>query len=138
MQLTREYSLGQWVGLGVPLLLLIGLLIMWGLHVRVRLPVKDLAIPVMGYVGVQVLCYVGMFWAGRLARRQKDYRAAIALSGVYCWSSGILVLYYGNKWGLLTADNHDYALFSVLITIAMVVIVVVAHFIVPSKESFRP
>jgi hypothetical protein len=136
--LTREYSFTQWVGLGIPLLLLIGLLIMWGLHVRLRLPITELAIPVMGYVGVQILFFVGMFWAGRLARKRNDYKAAIALGGGYCWGSGILVLYYGNKWGLLTTDNYDYALFSVLITIAVVFIAVVARFIVPSKESFRP
>jgi hypothetical protein len=110
---------------------------MGGLHVRLRLPITELAIPVMGYVGVQILFFVGMFWAGRLARKRNHYMGAIALGGGYCWGSGILVLYFGNKWGLLTTDNYDYPLFSVLLTIAVVFIAVIARFIVPSKESFR-
>lgn len=99
-----------------------------GLHVRLRLHMVELAFPVMSFVGIQSATLVGMFWAGRRARKQNDYKALIALSGIYCWSSGIFVLHYGNKWRLLNADTHDYTLFSILIMFAVVCIGVVVRF----------
>ena len=77
-----------------------------------------------------------MFWVGRLARNQNRYGPAIAMSAGYCWASGILVLHYGGKWGLLRADGNDYVLFTVLMLIAVLVIAALIRFagIVPPKN----
>jgi hypothetical protein len=58
------------------------------------------------------------------------------MSAGYCWASGILVLHYGGKWGLLRADGNDYVLFTVLMLIAVLVIAALIRFagIVPPKN----
>lgn len=92
----------------------------------------------MSYVALEIFFYVNAFWAGKLARNRNDWRAIVALGGGYGWSSVILLLYYGNKWKLLTADGHDYELFTALMVIAVIFIAVAAHFVVRAKEQPRP
>jgi hypothetical protein len=77
-----------------------------------------------------------MFWIGRLARNRNRYGPAIAMGAGYCWASGILVLHFGGKWGLLRADSHDYVPFTVLMLIAALVIAALIRFggIVPPKN----
>jgi len=117
------------MAVGIPLLLAGGLLLIVGLHLGApHLPIAELAVPVITFVGVQISTVVCAFWAGRLARNQNEYGPIVALSGGYCWASGILVLHYGGKWGLLRADSHDYVPFTVLILIAALVVFALFRF----------
>jgi Kef-type K+ transport system membrane component KefB len=136
MPLTREDSFARWFAVGVPLFLLGGLLLTIGLHVRLRLPFSVLALPVAGFVGIQIVHFMGMFWAGRLARNRNEYRPGIALGMAYCWASGIVIMHYAGKWGLIRAGSRDYVPFSVLILIAGFVIAIIVRFgnIVPRKN----
>jgi hypothetical protein len=74
MQVTVRKSLGNWLVVGLPILLLVGLLAVVGLHLGWRLSWTQLALPFALFVGLQVGTFVGMFWAGQRARNRNDFR----------------------------------------------------------------
>ena len=134
--MTSEDNFARWAGVGVPLLLCGGLLLIWGLHARLKLSVPELAGPVATFVGAQILYVIPMFLVGRRGRERNEFGPTIAMTAGYCWASGILVLHYGGKWGLLKADSRDYVPFTVLILMGTLVIAALIRFggIVPPKN----
>jgi hypothetical protein len=107
----------RWLGLGVPVLLLVGLVIAIGLHIGLARQWSELVVPVAAYVGLQVATYTCMFWARARSRTKGDYRAAVALAGFYAWGSGFWLIHYGPKWGLLhvrTDDEMGFTVFAIV------------------------
>lgn len=111
----------RWFSIGVPLVVFIGIGLTIALRLSLQLPWSKLALPVGCFVGLQVGTFVCMFWARRPARTLGDYRAAIALFGLYCGGSGWLVLHYGTKWGLLSHHSDDDVVFSIVMVVAIVI-----------------
>lgn len=112
----------RWICFGVPALVLVGIGIAAAVHIALGRSWTEIAPPVASYVVLQVGVYVCMFWARNRARTRQDYRPAIALFGAYCWGSGLLVIYYGIKWGLiLRQGTNDLVVFSVIMIVVVAV-----------------
>ena len=104
----------RWFGVGVPALVLIGVGIALGVHMGLGRSWSELGVPVGAYVAIQLVVYICMFWARNRARTRQDYGPAIALVGLYGWGAGLLLIYYGTKWGLLAnRGGNDLVAFSV-------------------------
>jgi hypothetical protein len=112
----------RWFGYGVPLVLLIGLGIAVCLHVGLGRGWSELVVPIGAYVGIQLGTYICMFWARNRARSRGDYKPAVALIGLYGWGTGLLVIYYGTKWALLTRyGGDDLEAFSVFMIVVVAI-----------------
>jgi hypothetical protein len=112
----------RWFFWGVPTLVLIGVGIAVGVHVALGRSWIELFVPVGAYVAMQVGMYLCMFWARNRARTRQDYGPAVALVGAYAWVTGLLVIYYGTRWGLI--GNHgtnDLAAFSVFMIVVVAI-----------------
>jgi hypothetical protein len=112
----------RWFGIGVPALVVIGLGIAVGLHVGLHRTWSELGFPISAYVTIQVAVYVFMFWARMRARTRNEYGPAIVLVGLYGWGAGLLIIYYGTKWGLLANHSSDDL---IVFTLFMAVVVAV-------------
>jgi len=119
---TSRGTLGNWVAVGVSLLLIVAVLVAIGLHVGGGVPWANVVIPLVMFVGLQMVIFIAMFWAGKRARSRNDFSVAIVLAGLYCWSTGLLMIHYGTKWGFLSQlDIHGNRVgFSIFIGIATV------------------
>jgi ABC-type Mn2+/Zn2+ transport system permease subunit len=112
----------QWFCFGIPALVLVGVGIGVAVHTALGRSWTELAPPVATYVALQVAVYICMFWARNRARTQQDYRPAIVLFGAYCWGSGLLVIYYGIRWGLIVSqDTDDLVAFSVIMIVVVAI-----------------
>lgn len=113
----------RWIITGLPILFLVGTLTVVVLRFGRGLSWGEVAIPVTVFAILQAAVFIAMFWAGKRAREQKDYRALTILTGLYCWSSGLLLLHYGIKWGFLAMQfgRNDFVLFSAILAAITVI-----------------
>lgn len=111
----------RWFGFGAPLLVLVGLGIAVTTRVSLARPWSELVLPISAFVGIQVGTYSCMFWARNRAKTRGEYGPAVALFGFYGWGTGLLLIYYGTKWGLLANHSSDD-----LVAFSVFMIVVVA------------
>jgi hypothetical protein len=111
----------RWFGFGVPALVLVGVGIAVGVHTALGRSWSELSLPVGAYVAIQLAVYVCMFWARNRGRTRQDYGPAIALVGLYGWGTGLLVIYYGTKWGLLADNGNDLVPFSVFMIVVVAI-----------------
>ena len=115
MSAGRE-GIARWLLVGGPLFFAAGLLGAMGFHVGLGLPWSKILGPVLIFLAFQVCGFAGMFWA----RKRPTLRVAIVVSGLYCLGSGLLIMCYGSRWGLLdwVRVPGDYVGFMLCIAIA--------------------
>ncbi len=113
----NQGSYQRWIVTGLSILFFVGTLAVVVLRFGRGLSWREVAIPVTVFVILQAAVFIGMFWAGKRAREQKDNRALTILTGLYCWSSGLLLLHYGTKWGFLAMQfgRNDFVLFTAIL-----------------------
>jgi hypothetical protein len=126
-------SFVRWVLVGVPALSAIALLAAFGFHMGLGIPTKSLAIPLILFLAWQYLFYFLMFW---LRKSFKGLRVATAVSGIYCLGAGLMVIKYGQQWGLTSAETADFD--TVAFPICVVLATAVAVLVVPRLQSVLP
>ena len=116
---------------GALLLLSLGLLGGIALHVELNLTWGRLVFPIFAFVAVQIASLGGMLWV----RKRGSARGGFSIAGLYCLASGLLVIHYGSRWGLLrNIHASDLWLFALLM---LIVTIVGAIFMPGSKTETR-
>jgi hypothetical protein len=115
-----EERFARWFGIGAPLFLLIAIAGAVVIHSGYAVPWRQLLVPISLFVGVQLGAYIAAFWAGKWIRQHGQYGPMPLLGGFYLWGTGLVIMHYGSKWGILPSDV-DYFSFSVYMTLSTVI-----------------
>lgn len=67
------------------------------LHLGRALSWRVLSIPTILFITMQIAFFAAM----SDVRRRKSLRIGVLVSGLYCLLFGLLLIYYGSRWGLL-------------------------------------
>jgi len=125
---AAKNAAGQWMGIGVPLLLGIAVAGAFALHLAAGLAWGVLVFPVSAFAVLQVACYAAMFWV----RKRGVQRIGFAISGLYLLGAGLIVIHYVSNWRLVRGvDDRDCLWFA----IAVVITTAIAAMLAPHKES---
>lgn len=96
---------------------IVGVMALFGaltLHLGRALSWRVLAIPTILFATIQIACFAAIIDV----RRRKSLRMGVLVFGLYWLLSGLIVIYYGSRWGVLTGlGNSDLWQFSACIAV---------------------
>jgi hypothetical protein len=84
----------------------------------------QLLVPSGMFVGIQIGFYMGAFWAGKWARQRGRYWPISLLAGFYLWGTGLMIMHYGVRWGILPSFGDSFGF-----SICMALVTVIASFL---------
>lgn len=93
--MKSEFS--SWLIGGTSAFVVVALLGALVLHFGIRLSWNDVAIPVILFTSVQIAYFAAMY----RVRTHKSLRFAFAVLGSDLLISGLMMIHYGSRWGLL-------------------------------------
>ena len=110
--------LGKWTLIGVPAILMEGIVVTVLIHLRYLIAWRDLLLPVVLCLVIQVGFFVGAFFAGKLAREQRRFGPISFLVGFSLWGTVLVVMHYGPLWGILpvVGDPISFSVWMVFVT----------------------
>lgn len=137
VKLPANESLSRWAYQGVPLLIGVGIVAAFVLHLSFGLPLARLALPIAALVGIQVLFFVGMYGARKRYRRTGDLRTAALVAGTYGLCIVLAGMYYAGQLGIASARTFEdnYVEFSVFMSVATCMVALIFSFVRPRPNS---
>jgi len=123
--MNPEERFQRWIAIGMPLLVSGGIACIVAIHLGYQIPWQHLFVPAGLYVGLQIGFFMSAFWARKLARLQGRFGPMVLLCGFYLWGTGVILIHYGAKWGILPSNNDCFS-FSVLMAAITVILWILA------------
>ncbi len=131
--MTLEVSFSKWAITGISLFLVSGIGIASTIHFGADVSWTQLFAPICVYIGLQIICFLCVYWARRLARKQKKYGPITLLIGLDAWGTGLMIMHYGANWGILPRSD-DFLFFSLF----MAIVVVLSWFLIAKFSRSVP
>jgi len=114
-----EQRFRRWVFVGVPAILVEGIAIALFVHLLYLIALHKLLPPLALVLAIQIAFFICAFWAGKLAREQRQFGPMAFLVGFSLWATLLLVMHYGPMWGILSpaGDPLSFSLFVAFVTL---------------------
>lgn len=115
-----EKRFGRWVSIGVPAIILEGIVVALFVHLHYLISLRDLFPPVVLCLAIQIGFFICAFWAGKLAREGQRFGPISLLVGFSLWGTVLIVMHYGPLWGILSpvGDPLSFSIFMLFVTLA--------------------
>ena len=116
-------SFKHWLGIGVPLFVLIMIAAVIMVHIALRAPWNKILFPAVYFLTIQIVFFAAMYFARKYGKPRNRMGPAILLFGLYGLAMGLLAMYYFAQWGVISSmDLHNnYLEFTIVILTAAAV-----------------
>ncbi len=111
----------EWSARGMPLLFAVGILAGCALHYGLGLAWRDLVVPLLVLVAIQMVWFAAMFWGNRYFR-QGDARPSLLIVWAYTLTFCATAFHYAVRWGLVNPERHktDYWQFPLYVSVVTI------------------
>jgi hypothetical protein len=118
--MIAEGIFSRWVVIGLPAILLEGVILAVLLHLCYRIAWNDLLFPLALCLVIQIGLFLSAFWTGKLAREKGRYGPISLLVGLSSWGTLLIAMHYGRLWKVLPAVGSaaSFSIFMVFVTSA--------------------
>jgi hypothetical protein len=139
VKLPANETLSRWVCQGAPLLIGVGIVGAFGLHLSFGLPFARLAFPIAVLVGIQMLFFIGMYGARKRYQRTGDLRTAALVLPAYGLCIVLAGMHFAGQLGIVgaTTFDDDYVGFSVFMGVVTCIVVGVFSFVKRKPQPSR-
>jgi uncharacterized membrane protein YsdA (DUF1294 family) len=109
-----------WSVRGVPLLLAVGIFAEFVLHYGFGLAWRELGVPLLVLLAIQIIAFVAMFW-GRRCLKSGNARPGLLILWIYILLFCATAFHYAVRWGLVDLEKHrsDYWQFPLTFSVVM-------------------